>query len=110
MPCSTWTITDNNCPRTLQASSEQYISHCPRSRAIQLNTSSLNWIRAGAEKSLLDSIYLNMLISLGRAIQVKIFYGAGRVTNGPNPMKRESFWIAKLNCYVPHGLKLREES
>ena len=31
-------------------------------------------------------------------------------TNVNNPTERESFWIEKLNCYVPHGLNLREES
>ena len=31
-------------------------------------------------------------------------------TNVNNPMERESFWIEKLNCYVRHGLNLREDS
>jgi hypothetical protein len=31
------------------------------------------------------------------------------VTDVNNPTERESFWIEKLNSYVPHGLNLREE-
>jgi hypothetical protein len=31
------------------------------------------------------------------------------VTDVNNPTERESFWIEKLNSYVPRGLNLREE-
>jgi hypothetical protein len=31
------------------------------------------------------------------------------VTDVNNPNERESFWIEKLNSYVPRGLNLREE-
>jgi hypothetical protein len=31
------------------------------------------------------------------------------VTDANNPTERESFWIEKLNSYVPCGLNLREE-
>ena len=30
-------------------------------------------------------------------------------TDVNNPTERESFWIEKLNCYVPNGLNLKEE-
>ena len=32
------------------------------------------------------------------------------VTDVNNPTERESFWIEKLNTYIPMGLNVREEN